>query len=346
MDIFLIRKPADFHQHLRQDDALKHTVAYASMHNAYVLGMPNTSPPLITSEDILVYHEEVISCSGNSDTGFFYAAYMSKQTTPEVIWELDANPYVLGVKFYPAGQTTNSEHGVVSMLDHPDELRAIAESGLKLCVHGEEADHDIDVFDREREFYAPGGQADKIMMAYPGIELVAEHITSIEAVEFVLRYGRNVVATITPQHLLENRNHMLGDKIRPHAFCKPILKREEDRLALLGAATSGNPKFFMGTDSAPHVKSTKETSCGCAGCFTVPHAVLLYAEAFDEVNALDCLEGFLSVFGPEFYGIKPSSQSIGILRQDFVVPDYYDYVDPNDPVIPFYAGETLQFSHS
>jgi len=347
MNRLKIRRPADFHTHLRQGAALPINVAYAAEHNAYVLGMPNTSPPMITSADISEYHRKVLAVPNTSQTEFYYAAYMSKRTTPEIIRELDANSRVLGIKFYPAGQTTNSEHGVVSMLNHPEVMKALCDSSLALMMHGEEADHDVDVFDREREFYAIGGQADQIMETYPDLKrVVAEHITTVEAVDFVSRHGLNVAATITPQHLLVNRNHMLGNKMLSNAFCKPILKREEDRMALLKAATSGSSKFFMGTDSAPHVKSTKETSCGCAaGCFTIPDATLLYAQAFDEVDCLDKLEGFLSVFGPKFYELEPSGSCVEIQRKDHVVPDTYFYVDDDDPVVPFYAGETLEFSY-
>ena len=267
--------------------------------------------------------------------------YLTDQTTPEMIYAAKAQGNIKALKLYPAGATTNSASGVTDLAHIHDTLHdtlaAMAECGIPLLVHGEVTDPDIDIFDREKVFI--DRYLRNLVERFPTLKIVMEHITTADAVEFVTNAPANVGATITAHHLLFNRNDMLVGGIRPHYFCLPILKRNSHQQALLEAATSGNPKFFLGTDSAPHVKDAKEAACGCAGCYTAPAALEMYAEAFEMMNALDKLEAFASHHGPDFYGLPRNTKTVTLTKEDWQLPESIAYGD--DQVIPLRAGETL-----
>ena len=344
----------DFHVHLRDnnDGRLQMAAPMSARQFNRALIMPNLSPPVRTVAEALTYRERILCYAGN-DFNPLMALYLTGQTSPEDIEEIThSDGKVIAVKYYPAGATTGSEHGVSNIRD-PKVLETIAameEYNVVLCLHGETADSSVDVFDREEAF-----MTDFFFLRnkFPNLRMVLEHITTEEAVSAVRRmqgekYAGRTAATITPQHILINRNHMLGNGINPHDYCKPIAKREKHRVAVLDAATSGEPWFFLGTDSAPHAKNTKENACGCAGCFTGPHALELYAEAFDKAGKLDMLPDFAVKFGAEFYGINASTKKVRLKRQDWVVPPEFTYQSDSDfgprvTIAPFYAGETLHW---
>jgi dihydroorotase len=265
--------------------------------------------------------------------------YLTDNTSPEDVRQAKASGFVHGAKLYPAGATTNSDSGVTSIDKIFPALEAMAEVGLPLLVHGEVTRSEIDVFDREKAFIDE--HLTRVVERFPSLKVVFEHITTRDAVQFVNAASANVGATITAHHLLYNRNHMLVGGIRPHFYCLPILKRNVHQEALLDAATGGNRKFFLGTDSAPHAKHAKESACGCAGCYTAYAAIELYAEAFEQRNALDKLQGFASEHGPDFYGLPRNSETITLVREDWQVPTSLPFGEQG--VIPLRAGETLRW---
>ncbi len=339
MQTLSIIRPDDWHLHLRDGAALRATVADAARRFGRAIVMPNLRPPVTTVALADEYRQRILA---NLPEGLKFeplmTLYLTDKTAPDEIDRAVDSGFVRAVKLYPAGATTNSDAGVTAIEKVYPVLERMQKLGLALCVHGEVTHADVDVFDREREFIdrvlAPLAQA------FPGLRTVFEHITTREAAQYVSEAGSNVAATITAHHLLMNRNHMLVGGIRPHHYCLPVLKRETHRQALLAAATSDCPRFFLGTDSAPHAKSTKETACGCAGCYTEHAAIELYAEAFESVAALDRLEAFASFNGADWYGLPRNRDRITLVKDAWTVPATLDYL-PDDPIVPLRAGETI-----
>ena len=342
-ELTLIR-PDDWHLHLRDDAALAAVVADTARRFGRAIVMPNLKPPVTTVAQAAAYRQRILSAvpAGN---GFqpLMTLYLTDITPPTEIDAAKASGFVHAVKLYPAGATTNSDAGVSDLAKCRTTLARMEAVGLPLLVHGEVTDPAVDIFDREAVFI------DTVLVPllkdFPGLKLVLEHITTKDGVDFVRAQGGNVAGTLTAHHLLMNRNAIFTGGIRPHHYCLPVLKRETHRQALLAAATSGNPKFFLGTDSAPHAKSTKEAACGCAGCYTAHAGIELYAEAFDSVGALDKLEGFASRFGPAFYGLPVNTDRITLTRKAWTVPAQLRYL-ANDPLVPLRAGETIAWSLS
>ena len=333
-----LTRPDDWHLHLRDGSALPETVSSAARNFARAVIMPNLRPPVLTADDAAAYKTRIVEHSPeNKSFDPLMTLYLTDHTTPEMIREAKARGDVKALKLYPAGATTNSDSGVTDLSNIYPALEAMAEEGLLFLVHGEVTDADIDIFDREKVFI--DRYLKDIVERFPTLKIIMEHITTADAVEFVKNAPDNVGATITPQHLLFNRNDMLVGGIRPHYYCLPILKRNIHQQALLKAATSGNPKFFLGTDSAPHVTETKETACGCAGCYSAPAAIELYAEAFESMNALDKLEGFASHFGADFYGLPRNTETIKLVKEEWQLPESIPFADSQ--VTPLRAGETL-----
>ena len=300
--------------------------------------MPNLKPPITTTKRALDYRERILDAlPENSRFEPLMTLYLTDDTPPEEIARAKLCGRVMGVKLYPAGATTHSDAGVTRISRCFHTLEKMQELGLPLLIHGEATDPEIDVFDREKAFLEMtlGPLVDR----FPDLKIVIEHITTRDAVHYVEVTGPNIAATITAHHLLMNRNALFLGGIRPHNYCLPVLKREEHREALVEAAVSGNPKFFLGTDSAPHAKHTKEAACGCAGLYTAHAAIELYASAFEEANALDKLEGFASFHGADFYGLPRNKDRITLVRKEWRVPDTYRF--GADEVVPMRAGESL-----
>eukprot|EP01063_Lacrimia_lanifica_P016415 TRINITY_DN22988_c0_g1_i1.p1 TRINITY_DN22988_c0_g1~~TRINITY_DN22988_c0_g1_i1.p1 ORF type:complete len:347 (+),score=137.77 TRINITY_DN22988_c0_g1_i1:55-1095(+) len=329
--------PDDLHHHFRDGPALLTTVPLAATNFARCLVMPNLVPPVIKAEDAVAYRDRLMTArpEGNN-MDFIMTLYLTDNTSPEDIQAAYDTGFVKALKLYPAGATTNSASGITNYEDCQPALRKMAELGMILCVHGESTNQKTDIFDREKLFY------DEIMgklivQRNPTLKVVCEHITTRVAVEFVKAAGPNVAATITAHHLLHNRNDIFRGGVRPHMYCLPVLKREEDRLALVEAATGGTGKFFAGTDSAPHAKERKESACGCAGVFTAHGAMSFYAECFEHVGKLDQLEAFTSHFGADFYGIPRNSATITLTKTPTPVPESYMFGD--SCVVPLRGGE-------
>lgn len=303
--------------------------------------MPNLVPPVTTTADALAYRDRILA-HVPAGSGFkpLMTLYLTDNTAPAEIARAKASGHVHGVKLYPAGATTNSDAGVTDIGRTHAVLEAMSEHGLPLLVHGEVTRGEIDIFDREKTFI------DEILAPlhgkFPALKIVFEHITTADAVQFVLGAGDNVAATVTPQHLMYNRNHMLVGGIRPHLYCLPVLKRNSHQQALLDAVVSGSRKLFLGTDSAPHAQHTKENACGCAGCFTSHAALELYAAVFDDLGILDRLEAFASFNGPDFYGLPRNTDTVTLRRLSWQVPASYTL--GTSKVVPLDAGATLNWS--
>ena len=338
-DTLTLTRPDDWHLHLRDGAALTAVLPDTARQFGRAIVMPNLKPPVTTVADAEAYRARILAALPAGMTFEpLMTLYMTDRTTPDDIVRAKASGIVHGVKLYPLGATTNSDAGV-SALDHClPVLEKMAEVGLPFLLHGEVTDPDIDIFDREAVFIertlAP------LIARLPELRVVLEHITTAQAAEFVASASANVAATLTAHHLLMNRNAMLVGGIRPHHYCLPVLKRETHRQALLKAATSGSAKFFLGTDSAPHARHTKEAACGCAGMYTAHAALELYAEAFDSVGALDKLEAFASFNGPDFYRLPRNSGTVTLRRESWTVPATLAYLD-DAPLVPLRAGETL-----
>jgi dihydroorotase len=332
-----LRRPDDWHIHLRDGEALPQTVHDICRYMGRALIMPNLVPPVTTAAQALAYKERILAHSPDNSTFTpLMSIYLTDNTTPEIIKEAKKNG-VVAAKLYPAGATTNSDSGVTNISALHDTLDAMAECGLLLLLHGEMTDHDIDIFDREPIFLEH--VLTPLMAQHPTLKIVLEHITTQEAVQFVRQHSDRLGATITAHHLMYNRNHMLVGGIRPHYYCLPILKRRTHQEALIEAATSGERNFFLGTDSAPHAKHKKENSCGCAGAYTAHASIELYAEVFEQANALDKLEDFSSRFGPEFYGLPLNNDTITLVKKAQLIPDSLPF--GNDTVVPVKAGENI-----
>ncbi len=340
-DRLTLLRPDDWHIHLRDGAALPHTVGDAARQFARAIVMPNLVPPVRNAEEAASYRERILAArpAGNPFQPLM-VLYLTDSTRPDEVRAAKASGIVYAAKLYPAGATTNSDSGVTKIDNIFGVLETMAEVGLPLLVHGEVTRAEIDVFDREKAFIDE--HLRRVVERFPTLRVVFEHITTRDAAEFVQEAGPNVGATITAHHLLYNRNHMLVGGIRPHFYCLPILKRNIHQEALLDAATSGNPKFFLGTDSAPHAQHAKEAACGCAGCYTAFAAIELYAEAFEQRNALERLEAFASHFGADFYGLPRNTDHITLVKSEWTVPADLPFGDGRK-LVPLRAGETLRW---
>lgn len=337
-DTLTIRRPDDWHLHFRDGAMMRDVVPYTARQFARAIVMPNLTPPVTDVASAAAYRERILGAvpAGVQFTPLM-TCYLTDNTDADDLARGAAAGVFTAAKLYPAGATTNSANGVTDVARLDPVLARMEAEGIVLCVHGEVTDHDIDVFDREAEFIER--HLKRITRDFPRLKVVFEHITTSDAVDFVLAAGDNVGATITPQHLHINRNAMLVGGIQPHNYCLPVAKRETHRLALRKAATSGNAKFFLGTDSAPHERHTKESACGCAGIFNAPFALESYLAVFDEEGALDRFEGFASLHGPAFYGLPVNEESVTLERADVKVPDAVPA--GGSEVVPFHAGQVL-----
>ena len=338
MDRITLRRPDDWHLHLRDGAAMAAVLADSARRFARAIVMPNLKPPVRTTEEALAYRGRILAAlPAGAEFEPLMTLYLTDDTPPEEISRAKLSGRVHGVKLYPAGATTHSEAGVTRLSRCFHALERMQAVGLPLLVHGETTEPAIDVFDREVVFIEE--VLGPTLERFPGLKIVLEHVTTREAVQFVEVTGPNVAATITAHHLLMNRNALFLGGFRPHHYCLPVLKREEHREALVEAAVSGNPKFFLGTDSAPHARAAKEAACGCAGIYTAHAAIELYAVAFEEAGALDKLEGFASEFGARFYSLPVNSERITLVREDWKVPERLAF--GGDELVPLRAGESI-----
>jgi len=338
MDRITLRRPDDCHLHLRDGAAMGAVLADSARRFARAIVMPNLKPPVRTTQEALAYRERILAALPAGATFEpLMTLYLTEDTLPEEISRAKLSGRVHGVKLYPAGATTHSEAGVTRLSRCFHALERMQAVGLPLLVHGETTEPAIDVFDREMVFIEE--VLGPTLERFPGLKIVLEHVTTREAVQFVEVTGPNVAATITAHHLLLNRNALFLGGIRPHHYCLPVLKREEHREALVEAAVSGNPKFFLGSDSAPHARAAKEAGCGCAGIYTAHAGIELYAIAFEEAHALDKLEGFASEYGAQFYNLPANRGSITLVREDWTVPETLAF--GREPLVPLRAGDAL-----
>ncbi len=340
MNKLTITRPDDWHLHLRDGASLKAVLADTANRFARAIVMPNLRPPVTTTDLAESYRQRILANLPNSSKFEpLMTLYLTDNTSPEEIVKAKASGFVHGVKLYPAGATTNSDSGVTSFDACERALDAMQKHGMPLLVHAEVTDADVDVFDREKVFIDRNMKP--LLARFPELKVIFEHITTRDAAQFVAAAPANVAATITPHHLLMNRNAMFAGGMRPHHYCLPILKREEHRLALVDAAISGSPKFFLGTDSAPHPKSAKESACGCAGMYSAHAGIELYAEVFEAANALDKLEAFSSFYGADFYGLPRNQDHITLVKESWQVPAEIEFGD--DVLVPLRAGQSVQW---
>jgi dihydroorotase len=334
-DRLTLTRPDDWHLHLRDGAALQAVLPDSARRFARAIVMPNLVPPVRTVDDALAYRARILAARP-AGAAFepLMTLYLTEATTPAEILAAKASGVVHAVKYYPAGATTNSQSGVTDLARCAAVFAAMQDAGLPLLLHGEVTDPDVDVFDREAVFIERHGRA--LVERFPGLRIVFEHLTTRDGVEFVLAARDGVGATLTPQHLLLNRNALFAGGLRPHAYCLPVLKRERHRQALVAAAVSGNPRFFLGTDSAPHPRHLKESDCGCAGIYSAHAAIELYAEVFDAAGALDRLEAFASFHGADFYGLPRNTGTVTLVREDVAVPAELDFGDGR--LVPMRAG--------
>ena len=333
-----ITRPDDWHLHLRDGDHMRAVLPDVARRFARAIVMPNLKSPITTTKRALDYRELILAAlPENSRFEPLMTLYLTDDTPPEEIARAKLSGRIHGVKLYPAGATTHSDAGVTRLSRCFHTLEKMQELGIPLLIHGEVTAPEIDIFDREKAFLEM--TLGPLVERFPDLKVVIEHITTRDAVQYVEVTGPNIGATITAHHLLMNRNALFLGGIRPHNYCLPVLKREEHREALVEAAISGNPKFFLGTDSAPHAKHTKEAACGCAGLYTAHAAIELYASAFEEAHALDKLEGFASFHGADFYGLPRNKDRITLVRKEWRVPDSYKFGEHE--VVPMRAGESL-----
>ena len=334
-----LTRPDDWHLHVRDGDILSDVVPATAACFGRAIIMPNLVPPVTTAADATAYRERILAAAKGTAFEPLMTLYLTESMTPETIREAKAAG-VVAAKLYPAGATTNSDSGVKDIRNIYPVLEAMADCGMLLLVHGEVTDADIDIFDREKVFL------ERVMAptleAFPNLKVVLEHITTADSAEFVQQHtGDNLAATLTPQHLMYNRNHMLVGGIRPHLYCLPILKRNRHQKALRDAVASGDKRFFLGTDSAPHAKDRKEAACGCAGCYSAYGAIGLYADIFEELGILDKLEAFASFNGPDFYGLPRNTDTITLVRELWTMPAELPLADGT--IVPLKAGETVHW---
>ncbi len=328
-----LTQPDDWHLHLRDGTAMRDVLPHTAIRFGRAIVMPNLKPPVAKVADALAYRRRILDAlPQGSDFEPLMTLYLTDNTSPDEIAAAKASGIVHAVKYYPAGATTNSDSGVTDISRCHDALEAMSGCGMPLLVHGEVTDPLVDVFDREKVFI--DRVLEPLTVKHPKLKVVFEHITTKDAVDFVNENG--IGATITAHHLLMNRNAIFSGGIRPHHYCLPVLKRESHRLALIEAATSGNPKYFLGTDSAPHSKSAKESSCGCAGIYTSHGGIELYAEAFEEAGALEKLEAFASFHGADFYGLPRNEKKITLSKEEWIVPESIPFGE--EVLVPFRAG--------
>jgi dihydroorotase len=340
-DRLTLSRPDDWHLHLRDGAALRAVLPDTARQFARAIVMPNLKPPVTTTALAAAYRDRILAAlPAGSDFQPLMTLYLTDNTAPAEIERAAASGFVHAVKLYPAGATTNSDAGVTDLRHCYPALEAMQRLGLPLCVHGEVTDRQIDLFDREKAFI--DRKLIPLRRDFPALRVVFEHITTMDAADYVRESEGNIGATITAHHLLYNRNAIFDGGVRPHWYCLPVLKRERHREALVAAATSGNPRYFLGTDSAPHARQDKESDCGCAGCYTALHALELYATAFERADALDRLEGFASHFGADFYRLPRNSGSITLERSVQVIPRSLPYGESE--LVPLAAGETLRWS--
>lgn len=343
MNELTITRPDDWHLHLRDGEAMTSVLPDTAKRFARAIVMPNLRPPVTTVDAARGYRDRILAAvpSGVSFEPLM-TLYLTDNTPPAEIARAKQSGFIHAIKYYPAGATTNSDSGVTDMHKAYPAIAAMEEHGVPLLLHGEVTDADVDVFDREAVFI--DRHLTRLMKDFPKLKIVLEHITTRQAAEFVKSAPAHVGATVTVHHLLYNRNAMFRGGIRPHYYCLPVLKRETHREALIAAAISGNPKFFLGTDSAPHAQNAKETACGCAGIYTAHAAIELYAEAFEQAGALNRLEAFASFFGPDFYGLPRNTQRITLKKASWPVPESLDM--GGEKLIPLRAGETVDWKVS
>lgn len=340
MQTLTLTRPDDWHLHLRDGDFMRSVLPDTARQFARAVVMPNLRPPVTTTAQAQAYRERILAAlPAGLNFEPLMTLYLTDNTSADEIRQAKASGIVHAVKLYPAGATTNSDAGVTDLRKTYPALEAMQMCGMPLLVHGEVTDPAIDVFDREAVFIERVMQP--LLRDLPELRVVFEHITTQNAAEFVASAPHQIAATITAHHLLYNRNAMLVGGIRPHYFCLPVLKRETHRAALVKAATSGNPRFFLGTDSAPHAQSAKETACGCAGCYTAHAAIELYAEAFQAADALDKLEGFASFYGADFYRLPRNTDTLTLHPTDWQVPASLEF--GGQPLVPLRAGETMKW---
>jgi dihydroorotase len=338
MQSLTIRRPDDWHVHLRDGAMLAAVAPYTSRQFARAIVMPNLDPPVTSPEQASAYRQRIVDAAGPGFTPLM-TCYLTDEAEPETIARGFEEQAWIAAKLYPANATTNSVKGVTDVRNIYPAFERMQDIGMVLCVHGEVTDPHVDVFDREAVYIER--VLTHVARDFPGLKIVFEHITTADAVDFVLGAGPNVAATVTPQHLIINRNAIFERGLRPHAYCLPVAKREAHRVAVRRAATSGSPKFFLGTDSAPHARGAKESSCGCAGIFNAPYALESYASVFDEDGALDRLEAFASENGAAFYGLPPNEGSVTLERGEIAVPEII--ASDGIELVPFHAGERLRW---
>lgn len=332
-------QPDDWHVHLRDGAMLQRVAPETARQFRRAIVMPNLTPPITTTEQALAYRERILAAVKSLVFDPLMTLYLTEKTPVSEIAKAKASGVVHGVKLYPAGATTHSAAGVQEISNCDAVFAAMEEHGLPLLVHGEVTSPLVDIFDREQVFISR--TLVPLTQRFPALRIVLEHITTRQAVDFVTSVGTGIAATITPQHLLYSRNAIFTGGIRPHYYCLPVLKREEHRWALVAAATSGNSKFFLGTDSAPHTRDSKEAACGCAGIYSAHSAIEIYAEIFEKAQALDKLEGFASVHGAAFYGLPVNQSTITLEKQEWRVPEQLG--EGGDAIVPMRAGETLSW---
>ena len=337
-----ITQPDDWHLHLRNGDALNSVAPFTARQFARAIIMPNLNPPITTVVQAVEYLDEILAAVEGSDFEPLMTLYLTDNTPPEEIIAARKSCFIKGLKLYPAGATTNSDAGVTDISNCYDALEEMQKAGLPLLIHGEVTTAEIDIFDREKVFI------DKTLLPltqkFPELKIVFEHITTKEAADFVLQSGDTVAATITPQHLLFNRNALFQGGLQPHHYCLPVLKRDLHQQALLKVIQSGSKKFFLGTDSAPHAKHKKESACGCAGIFSAHAAIEIYTDIFEQQNCLQHLEAFASFNGPDFYGLPRNTKTITLIKEDWEIPDTYPL--GTDKIVPFLAGHMLHWKLS
>ena len=340
MNKLTLIQPDDWHLHVRNGVILKTVIPHTANQFARAIIMPNLNPPVLTVDQALAYRDEILQAlPADSNFNPLMTLYLTSDLTQDEVKKAAKSEFIHAVKLYPAGATTNSDSGVSDLKGIYPILETMQQVDLPLLIHGEVTNPDCDIFDREQVFV--DSSLTDIVKNFPDLRVVVEHVTTKEAVDFVLSASNKVAATITPQHLMFNRNAILAGGIRPHHYCLPIIKREKHRQALLAAATSGNPKFFLGTDSAPHLTGAKESSCGCAGCYSAYGAIELYADVFEQAGALDKLEGFASLFGPDFYQLPRNTQTISLEKQVWTVPASYPVGDAT--ITPLKANEVINW---
>ncbi len=340
MNELIITQPDDWHLHLRDGEALRAVVQASAAQFARAVVMPNLKPPVVTVAQANAYRDRILKAlPAGSTFEPLMTLYLTDNTSSEEIAKLSDSQHVHAVKLYPAGATTNSNAGVSDLKKAAPALEAMQRYGVPLLIHGEVTDQEVDLFDREAMFIDTVLQP--LRKDFPALRVVFEHITTEQAAHYVRDADDGIAATITAQHLLYNRNAIFKGGVRPHWYCLPVLKREKHRAALLAAAVSGNPRYFLGTDSAPHAQKLKEHAAGCAGCYTAPHAMELYAAAFEMADKLDKLEGFASFFGPDFYKLPRNKKKVVLRRAPWQIPGSLPF--PGDAIVPLAAGEQLNW---